>query len=141
MDDFTKNLQEIFSKTGDSELKNYTYKNGKINLEIILYDDDVLNIEFETESLYCKNIIQKTPFNIGYLKCQKLSDVLTIENNHYSFSGNFVNLMKAQKNKLNLAFGLNIQKYTHLITFSNSYINLAFIINENDDFKCIKVNL
>ncbi|MFC7346929.1 hypothetical protein ACFQO9_09405 [Chryseobacterium zhengzhouense] len=134
MNDFTKKLQTIFSRTGDSELKNCTYKNGKINLEVLLYDDDILNLEFKTEILYCKNIIQKSPFNIGFLKCVKLSDIIMVENNHYIFTGNFIDMLKAQKNKLSLAFGLNIQKYTHLITFSNDTINVAFIVDEKDVF-------
>lgn len=132
MNEFKNVLQDFFSKTGDSELKKYSYANGKITLEVELYDEDILNMEFETEILYCKNIEQRTPFNIGYFECLKLSDVLKIENNHYSFSGNFVDIMKLQRNKLNLAIGLNEQNYTHLITFSNSSIILAFLVNEKD---------
>jgi len=130
-----KTLQNIFSKTGDSELKQYLYNNGKIFLEVELYDNDILSMEFETEILYCKNIDLKTPFNIGYFDCIKLSDVLKVENNHYSFSGNFIDLMKAQRSKFNLAFGLNVQYYTHIIIFANSSINLAFVVNEKDNYK------
>jgi hypothetical protein len=135
MNEFKNKLEVLFSKTGDSKLKKYSYKNGKIYLEVELYDDDLLNMVFETEILYCKNIEQRTPFNIGYFECIELSDVVNVENNHYVFSGNFVDIMKAQKNKYNLVFGLNIQNYTHLITFSNSSINLAFVVNEKNNFK------
>lgn len=136
MKNFTEDLQDVFSKTGDSKLKNYLYKNGRIYLEVELYDDDVINMEFETEVLYCKNIEQRIPFNIGYFECIKLLDVLKVENNHYTFSGDFIDIMKSQKSKLNLVFGLNIQKYTHLITFSNSSVNLAFVVNERNNYIC-----
>ncbi|MFP7658458.1 hypothetical protein [Chryseobacterium proteolyticum] len=136
MKNFTEEIQNIFSKTGDSELKNYFYKNNQIKLEVLLFDDETLNMEFETEILYCKNFEQKSPFNKGYFKCVELSSVLEINNNHYTFSGNFSDIMKAQKAKINLAFGLNIQNYTHLITFSNSTVNLAFIINYKNRYKC-----
>lgn len=136
MSEFKNILQTFFSKTGDSELKQYSYSNGKISLEIELYDDnDILQMEFETEILYCKNIELRRPFNIGYFECIKLSDVLKVENNHYSFSGNFIDLMKAQKNKFSLAFGLNVQNYTHLITFANSSITIAFIVDAANEYK------
>jgi hypothetical protein len=135
MENYTKELNNIFSKTGDSELKKYSYNNGKISLEVELDDDNILNMEFETEILYCKNIELRTPFNIGYFECIKLSDVLKIENNHYSFSGNFIDIMKAQRNKFNLAFGLSVENYTHLITFSNSSLTLAFVVNEKNNYK------
>lgn len=134
MNDFTKELQLIFSRTGDSELKNYFYESGKITLDVILFDDDILRMVFETEIIYCKKIEQRLPFNSGYFECIKLSDVLKTENNHYIFSGDFSDIMKAQKTKMNLVFGLNIQKYTHLITFSNNSIILAFIVNDKDSF-------
>jgi len=135
MKDFTEELQKIFSNTGDSELKRYSYRNNKISLEAELFDGDILNIEFETEILYCRNI-ERTPFTIGYFECVKLSDIVKVENNHYTFSGGFVEIMKAQRNKLNLVFGLSIKENTHLITFSNSTVNLAFVVNEKNDFKC-----
>ncbi len=137
MNDFKNILQNLFSKTGDSELKQYLYSHGKISLTAELYDDDVLQMEFETEILYCKSFELKTPFNVGYFECIKLSDVLKVENNHYSFSGNFVDLMKAQKSKFSLAFGLSVQHYTHLITFLNTSISLAFIVNEKNDYKVL----
>lgn len=136
MKDFTQKLQKIFSNTGDSELKKYSYSNNKISLEAELFEGDILNIEFETEVLYCKNIEQRTPFTIGYFDCIKLSDVVNVENNHYTFSGGFIEIMKAQKSKLNLVFGLSIKDHTHLITFSNSAILLAFVVNEKNSFKC-----
>ncbi|WP_029299036.1 hypothetical protein [Chryseobacterium hispalense] len=136
MNNFIEDVQNAFSKTGDAELKNYLYKDGQIKLEVLLFDDDILNLEFETEILYCKKFEQKSPFNKGYFKCVRLSDILTIENNHYTFSGSFSDVMKAQKTKLNLAFGLNIQNYTHLITFANSTINLAFIVNDKKKYVC-----
>ncbi|SEN12488.1 hypothetical protein SAMN05421856_1244 [Chryseobacterium taichungense] len=135
MIDFKNILQKKFSKSGDSELIGYSYENGKISLDIKLEEDDILNIQFETEILYAKNIELRSPFNVGYFECIKLSDVLKIENNHYSFSGGFVDIMKAQRKKINLAFGLPISNYTHLITFCNSSINLAFIVNENNNYK------
>ncbi len=137
MDEFRDTLQNFFSKTGDSELKQYSYINGKISLIVELYDDDILQMEFETENLYCKNFELRTPFNIGYFECTKLSDLLKVENNHYSFSGNFIDLMKAQRNKLSMAFGLNVQHYTHLITFVNSSISIAFIVNEKSNYKIL----
>lgn len=133
MDHFKNKLKDFFLETGDSELEKYTYENGKIFLTIKLFNENILNIEFKTEILYCKNIEQRTPFNIGHLDCIKLSEVLIIENNHYSFSGGFVDLMKAQRNKYTLALGLNINNYTHIITFSNSSIILAFLIHEKDN--------
>ncbi|WP_449397590.1 hypothetical protein [Chryseobacterium wanjuense] len=135
MKDFKNILQEKFSKTGDSELISYLYKNGKISLDVRLEENDILNMQFETEILYSKNIEQRAPFNIGYFECIKLSDVLKIENNHYSFSGSFVDIMKAQRNKINLVFGLPVSNYTHLITFSNNSVNLAFVINEKNNYK------
>jgi len=135
MEDFKNILQKKFSKSGDSELINYHYKNGKISLNVKLDENDILNIQFKTEILYAKNIELRPPFNIGYFECIKLSDVLKVENNHYSFSGDFVDIMKAQRKKINLAFGLSVNNYTHLINFCNSSINLAFIVNENDNYK------
>ncbi len=61
MSEFKNILQKFFSKTGDSELKQYSYNNGKISLEVELYDDNILNMEFKTEILYCKNIELRTP--------------------------------------------------------------------------------
>ncbi|WP_143152310.1 hypothetical protein [Chryseobacterium arachidis] len=60
--------------------------------------------------------------------------MLKIENNHYTISGDFVDIMQAQRNKFTLALGLNIKKYTHLIIFSNYSINLAFIVDEKSNF-------
>ncbi|MGG7436742.1 hypothetical protein [Chryseobacterium arthrosphaerae] len=136
MNDFTNNLKVFFSKTGDSQLQKCIYNNGKINIGVNLSNDELLEMEFLTEIVYIRKINQINPFNIGYLNCIKLSQVLDVENNHYTFSGDFISIMKAQKNKLNLALGLNINKYSHMITFSNSEINLAFIISEKDAYKC-----
>ncbi|WP_431612019.1 hypothetical protein [Chryseobacterium sp. 'Rf worker isolate 10'] len=136
MNDFTNNLKVIFSKTGDSQLQRCIYNNGKINIDVNLFDDELLEMEFLTEIVYIRKINQINPFNIGYFNCIKLSEVLEIENNHYTFSGDFISIMKAQKNKLNLALGLNVSKYSHMIIFSNSEINLAFIVSEKDAYKC-----
>lgn len=135
MDHFKNKLKELFSKTGDSELKKSTYENGKFFLTLKLFNENILKLEFKTETLYCKNIEQRTPFNIGHLDCTKLSDVLIIENNHYSLSGGFVDLMKAQRNKYTLALGLSLNNYTHIITFSNSSIILAFLIHEKENYE------
>ncbi|WP_449389301.1 hypothetical protein [Chryseobacterium lineare] len=135
MEDFINTLGSIFSKTGDSTLKNCSYQNGKINIQIELFDDELLNMEFLTEFLYRKNIDMKAPFNKGYLKCIKLSEVLNIENNHYTVSGDFITIMKTQKSKLNLALGLSANKYTHIITYSNNEIVLAFVVNDKDSYK------
>lgn len=135
MENFKEKINEIFSKTGDSILKNYVFSKNIIKLEVELYEGNILNLEFKTELLYIRNIEQKKPYFTGYLDCIKLSEVLEIENGHYSCSGDFVNIMKAQRKKFNLAFGLNVKDYTHLISFLNSSTNLAFIVNENDNYK------
>ncbi len=135
MEDFINTLGSIFSKTGDSTLKNCIYHNGKINIQIELFDEELLNMEFLTEFLYRKNIDMKAPFNKGYLQCIKLSEVLNIENNHYTVSGDFIAIMKTQKSKLNLALGLSANKYTHIITYSNNEIVLAFVVNDKDSYK------
>lgn len=136
MSDFINTLGSIFSKTGDSTLKNCIYHNGKINIQIELFDDELLNMEFLTEFLYRKDIEMKSPFNKGYFRCIKLSEVLNIENSHYTVSGDFITIMKTQKSKLNLALGLSVNKHTHIITFSNSEIVLAFVVNDKDSYKC-----
>ncbi|GEM_PF-3289854 len=135
MDNFTNKLNVVFSKTGDSQLQSCIYSNGKVNIKVNLFDDELLEMEFLTEILYRREINLSAPFNIGFFNCIKLSNVLKVENNHYTFSGDFITIMKAQKNKLNLALGLNANKYTHMITFSNSKINLSFIVSEDDIYK------
>jgi hypothetical protein len=135
MDNFTNKLNVVFSKTGDSQLQSCIYSNGKVNIKVNLFDDELLEMEFLTEVLYRREINLSAPFNIGFFNCIKLSNVLKVENNHYTFSGDFITIMKAQKNKLNLALGLNANKYTHMITFSNSKINLSFIVSEDDIYK------
>ncbi len=126
-------IDELVSKTGDSELLELKYDCAKNFLEFIL-DIDVLDqvisfevvtkeIRFGNPSLKIKNC---------HLRLISLTDNLSTANDIYIPSVDFGKFMNETRKGFNLAFGKRVTEISHILTLIGSDIFfIAAIENKN----------
>ena len=126
----TISIDELISKSGDSELVKYTYSNGR---ELDELDKlGVLGIFTNTMSSDCtskESISSRT----CYMALVEVNNILNIKNGYYVPPTQFSTLMKHEREGINLAYGKKSNQVKYVFQIRNSEVLLVCLVKDKKD--------
>jgi hypothetical protein len=133
------NVFDLIPRSGDSEILDYSYSNGFLNLRLEVDDlDCIVGLEIKTNIIFCNlGCLDKANINVCYIDVSLLKENVDVNNGHYVSPGGFVESMKSSRNCYNLAYGLKEKEAKLLFRLMSSSVLLACIISEESDIRCI----
>jgi hypothetical protein len=133
-------LDEIVSKSGDSEFLQYCYDDGKLIVELEIDELDMLAVfNISTKTVTATSISDKDlPYRTCYINLFKLSETLTRDKGRYLPATDFPTLMKHEREGINLAYGKKVDEVEFILQFRGTEVILACLIENKGD---IQVNL
>lgn len=131
----TISIDELISKSGDSELVKYTYSNGRLSIEIELDELDklgVLGIFTNTISSDC-TLKESLSSRTCYMVLVEVNNVLNVKNGYYVPPAQFSTLMKHEREGINLAYGKKNNQVKYVFQIRNSEVLLACLVKNKED--------
>jgi hypothetical protein len=128
------NIEELANISGDSELVDYIYSNGC--LEINMYIDEIdksITIKANTDILEV-NIGSANPDAVQncFIVLVDLPHSLLSENNIYVPSSTFAHFMSEFRKGLHLAYGRDSRKYKYLLSITGAIRLLSFLVEDKE---------
>jgi len=133
------NITEIISKSGDAELLEYEYFEGKLIFRLRL-DELEKDISFQVKTnamtfgistLKNKDIALRT----CRLELKDLELTLTSQNGYYTPGPRFENLMNETKNGYHLAYGKKVKDFKYILSIVGSTILMSCLLSNINDIE------
>lgn len=113
-------LADVVSNSGDSELESYAYAEGRLQLVLVLGENDqkvVLSLLTDHLAFAGGALAHKDgSFRTCFLAIEDLSQVLSVENGVYVPAPGFGKLMQQTRANYHLAYGRKAAEWKHLLS-------------------------
>ena len=113
-------LADVVSHSGDSELESYTYAEGRLQLVLVLGENDqkVALSLFTDHLAFAGGLLahEDGSYRTCFLAIEDLSQVLSVEKGVYVPAPDFGKLMQQTRANYHLAYGKKVVEWTHLLS-------------------------
>ncbi|NVO86753.1 hypothetical protein [Hymenobacter terrestris] len=111
---------DVVSNSGDSVLESYTYAEGRLQLVLVLGENDQkVALSLPTDCLaFAGSVLASSEraYRTCFLALEDLSQVLAVENGVYVPASDFGKLMQQTQANYHLAYGKKAAEWTHLLS-------------------------
>lgn len=131
-------LEDLIKKSGDSELIDFSYLNGKLLITLELYQLDVkVRFHIHTGTLYSRPEVLIMPISdrTCYIKLVRLNDVLDKINGFYMAPAELEDLIKDGKAGINLAYGKRDNTAKYLFQIRSAQVIIACLVGSKEDIQ------
>ncbi len=130
-----KDVSELISKSGDSQLIDYIFRDEILTIEMELDGiDAIVNFSVKTHIVSGHRVLDGHPSHKAcFLDYIHIEDVLKTINDYYIAPPDFVSLMKQKREGLNLAYGEKKNKGNGIFQVRNHCFILACFVHTKDD--------
>ena len=111
---------DVVSNSGDSVLKSYAYVEGRLQLVLVLDENDQkVALSLPTDYLAFAGAAlenKESNYRTCFLALEDLSQVLSVENGVYVPAAGFGQFMQQTRANYHLAYGKKAAEWTHLLS-------------------------